>query len=535
MLDFDYLDDFDFYLAAFTMVVALCLPRRFLPVEKPRSEPTREAWFFRRAYRPLLVVFAASLLLNVLLARSTGIPAPQFHDEFAYLLASDTFASGRVTNETHPMWKHLESFHVFHTPTYQAKYPPGQGVFLALGQVMTGEPVFGVWLSLAVACAAVCWMLLGVFPAAWAMVGGLLAVVSPQMVLMWGHSYWGGAVAMLGGALTFGALFRFGQRIRVSDAVTLGIGLSILATSRPSEGLVVSVPGAVYALWLTSGWVRRNGWRPVTTHFLLPLGSILLACGAALLYYNHQLVGDAWKLPYSHYRELYQGFRGSPDQSLVYKLVRFWVFFVGPVLTIALTSLKSIVLRLESCLALGLCVLLFCVSALISKAWPHYTAPVVGLVYVVLLQGLLGLRGFRLGDRPVGALLARAIPVAYVCSSLIVIGAIVQRGATPLWADDRRAVLELLEQGSDRHLVLVRYSDRHSVHDEWVYNRADIDGADVVWAKERSGPENRELLEYFKDRKVWLLFADGPPRLIRVQVAANAPSTADVKPSSSDR
>ena len=171
-------------------------------------------------------------------------------------------------------------------------------------------------------------------------------------------------------------------------------------------------------------------------------------------------------------------------------------------------------------------------SALVSRAWPHYTAPVVGLVYVVLLQGLIGLRGLRLGKRPVGALLSRAIPVAYVFSSLIMIGAIVQRGPTSLWADDRRAVLEMLEQGSDRHLVLVRYSNRHSVHAEWVYNRADIDGADVVWAKERSGPENRELLEYFKDRKVWLLFADGPPRLIRLRIAGKAPSTADMESSS---
>ena len=530
MLEFNYLDDFDFFLAVFTVAVAFCLPRRYLPVEKPHPASTPEPWFFRRAYRPILVVFAASLLLNVFLARSTGIPAPQIHDEFAYLLTSDTFASGRLTNETHPMWRHLESFYVFHTPSYQAKYPPGQGAALAVGQVLTGEPIFGVWLSLALACAAVCWALLAVFPAVWAMVGGLLAACCPQMVRMWGQSYWGGAVAMLGGALVFGALFRFGQRVRIADAVTLGAGLFVLAISRPFEGCVISVPCAAIALWFTVGWIRKDGWRPVTMRFLAPVGVTLLLGGAALLYYNHRLVGDAWKLPYSHYHGLYKGFQGSPDQSIVFKVTRFWMFFVGPVLTVALFSVRTILRRRESCVALGLCGLLFGVSVLTSKAWPHYVAPAVCLIYVVLLQGLIGLGGLRAGERPVGAMLARAIPIAYALSSLIMLGAIAQRGPTPLWADDRRAIEEILEDRPGRDLVLVRYSDRHSVHEEWVYNRADIDEAAVVWARERSGPENRALVEYFGDRKVWLLFADGTPRLVPVRVEASDASSSQPLP-----
>ena len=65
-----------------------------------------------------------------------------------------------------------------------------------------------------------------------------------------------------------------------------------------------------------------------------------------------------------------------------------------------------------------------------------------------------------------------------------------------------------------RQLVIVRYSDSHDVHDDWVYNSADIDRSAVVWAREMEHTENRELLQYFSDRHVWLLEPDAsPPRL----------------------
>ena len=40
---------------------------------------------------------------------------------------------------------------------------------------------------------------------------------------------------------------------------------------------------------------------------------------------------------------------------------------------------------------------------------------------------------------------------------------------------------------------------------DWTRNGADIDGSEVVWAREMDAARNQRLLEYFKDRRAWLL------------------------------
>ena len=69
----------------------------------------------------------------------------------------------------------------------------------------------------------------------------------------------------------------------------------------------------------------------------------------------------------------------------------------------------------------------------------------------------------------------------------------------------RTLVIQKLQAEPGKHLVIVRYNeDDLSIHDEWVFNGADIDGAKIVWARELDKAQNEKLFAYFKDRKVWL-------------------------------
>jgi hypothetical protein len=90
------------------------------------------------------------------------------------------------------------------------------------------------------------------------------------------------------------------------------------------------------------------------------------------------------------------------------------------------------------------------------------------------------------------------------------------------WYMARRDLERELEGQPGRHLVFVHYEKTHSPHAEWVYNRADIDGARVVWAREVSPAQDAALRRYFCGRTVWLVRPDAatPIRLEKVRPPA---------------
>jgi hypothetical protein len=97
---------------------------------------------------------------------------------------------------------------------------------------------------------------------------------------------------------------------------------------------------------------------------------------------------------------------------------------------------------------------------------------------------------------------------------------------------DRADLQEKLESTPGKHLVLVRYGEGHSVHEEWVYNAADIDSSKVVWARDLPGDVNARLLDYYRDRAVWLVSPDSDRvSLLRPALSGSQPKLRPVQSS----
>src|SRR5213079_2347342 len=189
------------------------------------------------------------------------IPKPSIYDEFSYLLQADTFAHGRLANPPHPLWQFFESTYILQQPTYASRFPPGQSLVLAFGQVIFGHPWFGVWLSAGLLAAVLLWALQGWLPPGWALLGAFIGL-DLCLFSYWMNSYWGGAVAAIGGALVTGAWVRITRWKQWQYAWLFGIGAVIVILARPFEGLVLVVP-ALIALGLVDRTARV--WLPIMT------------------------------------------------------------------------------------------------------------------------------------------------------------------------------------------------------------------------------------------------------------------------------
>jgi len=469
---------------------------------------------------PALAVLLAAFGLLWAFAAAYETPVPEVHDEFAYLLTADTFVDGRVTNPTHPFAAHFETFHVFHEPTYQAKFPAGQGAFLALGE-LAGAPILGVWLSFALALAAMCWMLAASMPNRWAALGALLVLADADVFYQWGQTYWGGGVAMLGGALLFGGAARLGTRISAIDSGLMGLGVLLLANTRPLEGGVATTLAVLGMLLRAKSWSRGVPASALLLKWLLPLGVGATLAIAWTLYYNHALGGDAFRMVYKNWEPVLlhhpnvRNYHGSANLGLLGETWRLAAFFLsGPLLL----ALPFLVLRLRAGRALGelsIAAVLVGLSLFASRAWPHYLAPITCLVALLVVESLRGLAGVRIAKRPVGAWAAGVLIVSHVGLGAYELGNKIHWGPGRRWKHDREELVEKLEASGESHLIFVRPASDADYHMEWVFNRADIDAATVAWAREIEPESDARLIQHFKGRKVWLLEIPAEePRLV---------------------
>jgi len=534
--------------AGFTLiagVMAFCWPEAgsqwFAAVERSFMR------LARRRMASVIVVGVTAILLRLAILPLQPIPKPFVHDEFSYLLAADTFASGRLTNPTHPLWPYFESFQIDQKPTYMSMYFPAQGLVMAVGQKLLGDPWYGVLLSVGLMCGSLCWMFQGWLPPGWALLGGLLAVLRLGLFSNWVNGYYGGAIAAMGGALVLGALPRMRRHAHIRGGLLFAMGAILLANSRPYEGLLVCGPAAVALSWQKQRFVE-------VARSLVPALVLLAVASGLMAHYNQRLFGSALTLPYQTNRMTYasapvflwesprpapeyrskamhdfyqiwemndfrgtlDGFAGKTGQQVATALLFFFGMVLLPPLFLVSRLFKD--RRVRYLLA---ATALFALGAGVN-AWyfPHYGAPLTAAVYVLLLQCMRHLRH----SRQAGLALVRFAAVACLMLAGIrayaaPLGLAIHRwpsmwyGTEPLGLP-RAQIAAQLEAAPGKHLAIVRYSPDHPPFDDWVYNRADIDASKVVWARELHAAENPEVIRYFHDRQVWLVEPDfTPPRV----------------------
>jgi hypothetical protein len=545
--------------------VAFCVS--FLAVFLPRFMQSVfhavESFFSRFAERKTLAVTALFfIVIGVRLAvlPQLPVPVPGIHDEYSYLLLGDTLAHGRLANPSHPMWMSFESFHINWFPTYASKYPPGQGAVLALGQLL-GHPWIGVLLSVATMCATILWMLQAWLPARWAFLGAILVALKFGIASYWINSYWGGAVAAIGGALVLGAMPRIVRCARTRDAFLLGLGMAILANTRPYEGLLFCLPVAGWFLWWLAGKTKSPvAPRTRIVEVFAPLAVVLALTIAFIGYYNWRLAGNALLFPHvlntRTYRTAGLFLWDHPKQPLAYHNQQFEDFYNGweredyqntwqDVRKVSVEKLTrggstyfwwGALLLLPALpfvffdrkMRLPLSIFLLGTVAFLTLIWsfPHYAATLTCVIFLLLVQAIRHLRTMRLGGRPLGLALSWAIVILLSADVGLSIPHHIYDSLQWTCQVDpsRAAIAKKLSNTPGKHLIVVHYEADHNLHDEWVYNGAEIDSAKVLWARDVDRLQNAKLFAYFKDRQIWLVEPDTDNReLIPYSPAAVPP------------
>lgn len=460
-------------------------------------------------------------------------PAPAIHDDYVNLLAADTLMHGRLANPPHAYPEHFETIYVFQKPTYSAIYPLGTAVFLAAGWKLTGNPWYGMWMAMVLCCGAVAWMQYRWLPplAAWA--GGLLFSLVFGISSYWMNSYYGGAVPAMGGALVFGALPALASRAALpasrgalKSAAILTVGWTLVWFTRPYESVIVGL--------ITGVAILRAVWRNRRGAVLVVIGAAVAIDFAGFCYHNWRVTGDPLLHPYRLSQKVY-GVPSAlfwqkeipeppgltPQQERVYLWVRslahrghwrwadlkkIWALYVGYPLTIPLAVTLFSASRKMRRLGLFLAVCLAW-SLLFPEIQPHYVAPLTGLFVALASWGLLRMTHWRPAGRRWGSALAIGLFAGSALAGLRVLHPWYIYGS-PAPLTPRAAIARQLESAPGTHLVFVHYGPKHSLHDEWVYNRADIDHAKIVWANDLGEDRNQQLIRYFAGRQVWVVEPD---------------------------
>jgi hypothetical protein len=483
----------------------------------------------------------------------TGSPQPRVHDEFSYLLGADTFAHGRLANPSPALPSFFESPHELVRSTYASKYPPGQALFLALGQVLFGLAFYGVLIGNTLMLFSFCMALFAWVPARWALAVTAMfgLVLSPSMY--WTNSYWGGSVAASGGALVLLAIGLSRKRQTALAGGIFAMGALLLFWTRPFEGGVFTM-----LLLIAFGWELWRGRRAAM--FATAIGVMAIG-GAWTCYDNYAVTGNPLLLPYVLHQRQYDvqpvfwfqrqrpephyshprlaAVHGTSGQEILvtthYRTGSKLALnrLVGPAETLRWDIGAALLLALLVPVCWGnplyrkmamVIVVFLLVADLEAFNFEHYLAPAWAAIAMLIAMWAdqawnLKYRTLRVGAALVFLALAWPALAAFGASNELVqrfpsiakfySGSTWQWPHAVTWTTRRAALIRHLSALDRPQLVIVRYpSPDWKVGEEWVYNGADFDSQRVIFAHDLGAEKDRALLADYPERNALLLTFD---------------------------
>jgi hypothetical protein len=536
----------ELFLEVMFWVVALLLTLVLLKVRIPfldKLESYAKRLSVRRGLVIAIVMFS-SLFLRAVALRVIPIPDPWIHDEQSFLLQAKTFAAGRITNPTPAGWEFMEAFHVNMQPTYQSMYPPLHALLMAGAYVLHLNPWWGVWLSVGLMCAAICWMLQGWMPPQWALLGGLFCVVRFSLFSYWINSYFGGAEAAIGGALVMGSLPRLKRERKARYGLLFALGLAILANTRAYEGFVFSIPaGIALAWWFFSAWKRKQ----VRISLLAPAMGLLMIVAAGMGYYNWRVTGHPSAIPYVVNQQQYHitkpfiwqsrypipqyrhqvmrtfyVFHELPDylnranpgyysEMAEKRLSTYYDFYVWPLL-VPLIFAVWIMMKSRKMRIFPITMFALLLGLLVEQWLPagHYAAPLLGVMLTILIYGLRMMWTWRPRGAQFGAMLVRSVVILVLLQSAATFIQVAldpwdlqdENGAQGRQLERARLMAEL-ERMPGQHLVFVNFHRRDTGMFFWIYNDPDPATSKIIWAHDMGDAANQQFMRLYPNRHVW--------------------------------
>ena len=502
--------------------------------------PSRAATFLSGAWSPVVAGIVTMLLVRIVWGsfHEPGI----VHDERAYLLQAEIFASGRWTAPSPPIAAFFEQMHVFIEPAVFAKYPPAHALTLVPG-IWLGLPGLMPALMTAIAGALVFWLARRLANEWTALLTWWLWTTA-WATLMWSTSYFSETTSTAMWLIAAWATIRWLDSSKSANLLCVAAALGWGFETRPLTMAALALPLAFVILRRV---MATRAWKPLAAPVVL--GAAMLALGPL---WNQQTLGD-WRLdPYPRYSRVYfpfdkPGFGADlapPLRPLVPEIAAVGESFRGLHAGYVLASLPSafaerLIAILVWCadgwrLALGVLILAAALHAtgveragivtiaLLLLAYLTFAHPPGWMVYYVEVLPIFYFLAARELGRVVhkfsglGSQASVRWPASAANGSLAVALLLLPLGVNDVLrvhaaidlrnAFHRAADAAMARLPPKKAIVFVSYPTSHSPHFALARNEPDLASA-LRWVVYDRGPRNAELRALAPDRAAYRLEA----------------------------